>query len=129
MYWLDIISTFWPIAAFLASLVVTMMPLWLRTMFPTKADLKSVEDSVLAKIDAHEKRLQDGSTKLANLDKRVALVEEECEGQPSRHDLNQAMAVLAGRMSGVESSVNGLGKQLATQHDYVRTLLEKGLKG
>ena len=32
----------------------------------------------------------------------------------------------AGRVSGVESSIRGLERTMNTQHDYIRTLLEKG---
>lgn len=124
---LEYFQTFWPVAVVILPLVTGAGFLWLRTQFPSKQDLDGAEKRINAKIDAHEARLAEGSKKLADLDKRVALVEEECESQPSKNDLNQGIAVLAGRMSGVESSVKGLTTQIGTQHDYLRTLIEKGL--
>ena len=118
MQWLEIIRTLWPIAVVITPLVIAAGFLWLKTQFSTKVDWNQ-----------HEVRLDEGSRKLADLDKRVALVEQDCEASPSKSDLNTGYATLAGRMSGVESSLRGLEKQLSTQNGYVHALLEKGLKG
>ncbi|MEA3017341.1 MAG: hypothetical protein QOI38_2063 [Sphingomonadales bacterium] len=118
MAWLEIIRTLWPIVAFIAALVVAVMPLWLRTIFPTKADLALIEA-----------RLAEGSRKLADLDKRVAIVEQDCDSNPSKSDLNQGMSVLAGRMSGVESAVRGVEKQVGTTLDLLHTVIQHGLTG
>jgi hypothetical protein len=104
--------------AFIAALVVAVMPLWLRTIFPTKADLALIEA-----------RLAEGSRKLADLDKRVAIVEQDCDSNPSKSDLNQGMSVLAGRMSGVESAVRGVEKQVGTTLDLLHTVIQHGLTG
>jgi len=41
---------------------------------------------------------------------------------------HKGITVLAGRMTGVESGLRGVEASLKTQHDYVRTLIERGLK-
>jgi hypothetical protein len=115
---LELIRTLWPVAVVVMPLVTGAGFLWLKTQFPTKSDF-----------DAIQERLADGSRKLAALDKRLALVEDDCDSSPSKQDLNQNYAVLAGRMSGVESSLKGLEKALSTQNDYVHALIQKGLSG
>jgi hypothetical protein len=127
--WLEMIRTFWPVLAATAGLVLTLMPLWLRTMFPTKVDLVAMEKRIEAKIDAHEERLREGSRKLADLDKRMAVVEEECDSQPTKNDLNSGLAKLSGRMSGVESGLRGVERLMNTHHDYLRAVVERGLNG
>lgn len=130
MSWLlELIRTFWPIAVVLTPIILGAGILWLRSQFSTKADIQNMEARIVARIGEHEDRLNEGSKKLASLDKRVALVEDDCESSPSRQDLSQAIAVLAGRMSGVESSLKGQERALSTQNDYLHTLIEKGLKG
>jgi chromosome segregation ATPase len=129
MSWLEYIRTFWPIAVFILPFVCGAGFLWLKTQFPTSADLKGVETRIGAKIDAHDLRLGEGSRKLAELDKRIALVEDDCESSPSKQDLNQNYAVLAGRISGVESSLRALEKALSTLNNYVHVLFQKGLGG
>jgi hypothetical protein len=64
---------------------------------------------------------------MADFDKRIALVEQECDATPTKGEVNQSIATLAGRMSGVESSLRGVERILATQHDYLRTLVDRGL--
>lgn len=130
MSWiLELIRTLWPIAAVLTPLIIGAGILWMRSQFSTKLDIQNMEGRILERIESHDGRLNDGSKKLADLDKRVALVEGDCESSPSRHDLNQAIAVLAGRMSAVESSSRGLEREIRTQNDYVHTLIEKGMRG
>lgn len=124
---LEIVRTIWPIAAVLTPLILGAGFLWLRTQFPTKTDLAAMEERIRADIEEHERRLDDGSKKMADYDKRIALVEDDCESSPSKADLSQANASLAGRMSGVESSLRGQERQLSTLNTYLHTLIEKGL--
>src|SRR5207244_3441837 len=108
--WLRVLQVLWPIAVVIISIVLGAGFLWLKTQLPTKVDLDAVEKRLTTKIDSHDDRLDRGGEKLADLDKRVAVVEEECSGQPTKSDLNQGMSVLAGRMSGVESGLRGVEK-------------------
>lgn len=130
MSWLlELIRTLWPIAVVLTPIILGAGILWLKSQFPTKIELKNAETAILAKIETHERRLAEGSGKLADLDKRVALVEDDCDSSPSKQDLNQLYAALAGRTSGVETALRGLEKALNTQNDYVHTLIERAIKG
>lgn len=134
MNWLEIIRTFWPIVATLTPFILIGFILWLKSQFVLKAELETQKQRIdkaatLTQWQQHEERLDEGSRKLADLDKRVSLVEQDCESSPSKSDLNHGYATLAGRMSGVESSLRGLEKQLSTQNDYVHALLQKGLQG
>lgn len=123
----EYIRTLWPIAVVLIPVVLTAGFLWLKTQFPTKADLIATEARIVADIDEHKARLDDGSKKMADFDKRIALVEDDCEASPSRGELLQQNAALAGRMSAVESSLRGQERQFTTMNGYLHTIIEKGL--
>jgi hypothetical protein len=115
---LELIRTLWPVAIVVMPLVTGAGFLWLKTQFPSKTDFDTIQQ-----------RLAEGSRKLSDLDKRVALVEDDCESSPSKQDLSNLYAALAGRTSGVETALRGLEKALNTQNDYVHTLIEKAIKG
>lgn len=115
--WLELIRTLWPIASVITPLILAAGFLWLRTQFPSKAELKEIEG-----------RLGGIATGMAEFDRRISLVEEDCKSSPSRNDLNQGLAVVAGRISGVEASVHGLERTVTTQHDYIRTVVEKAME-
>jgi hypothetical protein len=125
--WISVLQILWPIAVTVLPFVVGGGFLWLKTQFPTKGELDAVRAEISRRIEEHAKRFERGSTKFAEHDRRLALVEDDCESSPSKGDLNQGMTVLAGRMSGVESAMKGVERQLNTQHDYLRTIIDKGL--
>lgn len=124
---LDYIRTLWPIAVVLIPIVLTAGLLWLKTQFSTKADLAATEARIVAVVEEHKTRLDDGSRRMADFDKRIALVEDDCEASPSRSELMQQNTVLSGRMSGVETSLRGQERELSTLNTYLHTLIEKGL--
>jgi hypothetical protein len=126
--WFKIVQTAWPILVVILSLASFAVLLWLRSQFPTKVDLKAAEEGILARIDAHQGRLDQGSEKIAGLDKRLAVIEDDCESAPSKADLNQGLSVVAGRVSGLEASVRGVEKQVGTGNRLLELLLEQGLK-
>jgi len=131
----EIFQILWPIAVTLIPIVLGAGFLWLKTQFPTKADLdqakaeaKAAVQGLEGEVEALERdvagRFERGSRKFGDHDKRLAVVEKECEGAPTKADLTQMISVLAGRMSGVESSLKGVEKLLGTQHDYLRAVIE-----
>lgn len=127
MSWLQILQVLWPIAVIIIPLILGAGFIWLKTQLATKAEVKVIEERI-AKLDADSReRFERGSRKFADHDKRIALVEEECEGAPTKADIHQMVSVLAGRMSGMENGLGGVERQLGTQHDYLRTLIERGL--
>lgn len=129
MQWLEIVRVLWPIAVVLTPLICASGFLWLRTQFVTKQDLDTAKDQILEEIEKHETRLNAGSEKMADFDKRIALVEDDCESAPTKGDLNQGMSVLAGRMTGVETGLRGVEKMLGTANDYLHTIIQHGLSG
>ena len=134
---LFILQILWPIAVIAMPFILGAGVLWLKSQFPTRAELtalgtkidtetKVLEERIESEVGSVRDRFERGSHKFAEHDRRLALVEDDCKKSPTKNELNQGMAVLAGRMSGVESSLKGVEKQLGTQHDYLRTLLERG---
>ncbi|WP_156347252.1 hypothetical protein [Sphingomonas sp. Leaf5] len=122
----------------LVPIILTAGILWLRSQFPTKGELEAVRVDVATKIagserrltdklEEHEARLEAGSRKMAELDKRTALVEEECKQVPSRNTLQSELSHLAQRIRGVEVQGQAANDQLSTQNTYLHTLIERGL--
>ncbi len=138
MQFLEIFRVLWPVAVVLLPLVTATGFLWLKTQFPTKAELEAVRVDVAAKLaateqrltdklDEHEERLDIGSKKMAELDKRTALVEEECKQAPSRNTLQSELSMMAQRIRGVEVQTQGINDQLVTQNTYLHTIIERSM--
>jgi len=132
--WLRFLQVIWPIALGVVTIILGAGFLWLKTQLATKAELKEAKgeaekaiQELEGEVRSLEKdiagRFERGSRKFADHDTRLAVVEKECDGAPTKADLTQMISVLAGRMSGVESSLKGVEKQLGTQHDYLREIL------
>lgn len=131
--------------------IVGICFLWLKDKFPTKEGLQSAteemttklasaeqalsdkiagtEKTLSDKIDEHEERLDVGSRKMVDLDKRTALIEEDCKAMPSRQNLQAELSSLSQRMRGVEVRAEAIGDHLRTQNEYLHTLIERGLGG
>jgi len=145
------------IVSWLIGLVVVAIPiigatclLWLRERFPTKDGLQAAmaelgnklaatekaladkladtEATLSSKIDEHDDRLDTGSRKMAEIDRRIALVEQECEAMPSRQNLQVELSQLSQRVRGVEVWTESTSKQLETLNSYLHTLIERGLE-
>lgn len=140
MEFLDIFKVAWPIAVTLLPIILSAGILWLRSQFPTKVELEAVRADVAAKlketearltgkIDAHDERLDIGSKKMAELDKRASIVEEECRQAPSRNTLQTELSSINARVRGVEAYLEGTKRELGTLNDYLHTLIERGLGG
>jgi len=121
---LEFIRTIWPIAVVLLPLVTGAGFLWLKTQFPTKQDLAAAETRLADKMDEHDDRLDTGSKTMANLDKRIALVEDECRQAPSRQNLQIELSTMAQRIRGVEVQAEAISSSLTTQNTYLHTLIE-----
>lgn len=137
---LEYIRTLWPIAVVLLPFITATGFLWLQTKFPSKGDLSQAKEALSAdiaatekrlgnKIDEHEQRLNDGSKKLAELDKRCALVEDDTRSMPSRQNLQIELSTLSQRIRGVEVWTETTSKSLDTLNSYLHTLIERGLGG
>jgi Protein of unknown function (DUF2730) len=109
--WLDWFRAVYPVFVTLVSLAGLGCVLFLGTKFAAKTTVDG-----LAKTQAeHETRLQ--------------LLEDHSEASPTRQELHDEVAKLAGRMTGVESGMKGIGKQLDTTNNYLHTLIEKSIGG
>ena len=126
--WFQILQVAWPIAAVITPLVLGAGFIWLKTQFPTKAELKQLEKELEQRLDGHADRFERGSTKLADHDKRLALVEEDCKSIPSRQTLQEALSQLSQRVRGIEVGFDGVSRQLGTTNDYLKIIVDKGLK-
>ena len=126
---LEYIRTLWPIAIVLLPFVCATGFIWLKTQFPTLADLKGTEQRITDRIEEHEERLDTGSRTMATLDKRTALVEEECRQAPSRQTLQGELSAISQRTRGVEVEVQAVGRELSTLNSYLHTLIERGITG
>lgn len=138
MQFLDIFKVAWPIAVTLLPIVVAAGVLWLKSQFPTKAELQAVQDKVAAdlvgveqrlteKMDEHDDRLDVGSRKMADHHTRISLVENECKQAPSRDVIQAELSQLSSRVRGVEAYLEGTNRQLTTLNDYLHTLIQNGL--
>lgn len=128
MDWLKVLQVLWPIAVILLPLIVGAGFLWLKTQFPTKGELTAHEKEVERKLEEHASRFERGSGKFANLDRRLALVEEECKSVPTRQNLQRELSELSQRIRGIEVGFEGVGRQLGTTNDYLKIIVDKGFK-
>jgi hypothetical protein len=118
----------WPIAVIITPVIVGAGILWLKTQFPTKGELTAHEREVQTDLKKHTDRFEAGSRKFAEHDKRLALVEEECKSVPTRQSLQGELSQLSQRMRGVEVGFESVGRQLGTTNDYLKIIVDKGLK-
>jgi hypothetical protein len=126
--WLQVLGVLWPIAVIVIPIVLTTGFLWLKTQLATKAELKTVEGELEARINDHSGRFERGSTKFADHDKRIALVEEECKSVPSRQDLQFNLSEVSQRLRGVEVGNDFIKRELSTANDYLKIIVDKGFK-
>ncbi|UIJ46929.1 DUF2730 domain-containing protein [Sphingomonas cannabina] len=136
----DYIQAIWPFLSGVAPIVCAALVLWLQSMFPTKANitdlqaaldakLKGMEQRLSDKIDEHEERLDTGSKKMADLDKRLALEEDDRRQAPTRAEMAAHIADLQAGYARLEAKIDGFGRLLETQNEYLHTLIEQGLNG
>lgn len=129
MSWLaTIINVIWPIASAVTPLLLGGGFLWLKSQFPTRVDfdaLKAKIDTDIAAIREHNKNIE-SAQKLDS--QRIERLEHDAEGSPTRIELMKMMGEMSSRLARFEGTAEMLSRQLATQNDYLHTLVEKGLK-
>ena len=128
MSWIQWLQILWPIAVILIPIIIATGLLWLKTQLATKTELKASEAELKGRLNDHADRFERGSTKFADHDKRLAIVEEECKGAPSRQTLQGELSELSQRIRGVEVGFEGVGRQLNTTNDYLKIIVDKGFK-
>lgn len=127
-HWLEVIRALWPFAVVITPLVLGSGFLWLKTQLATKAELSKLETETEESLNKVADRFERGSQKFAEQDRRLALVEKECESVPSRQTLQSELSGVAQRLRGVESGFDGIRTQLGTTNDYLKIIVDKGMK-
>jgi hypothetical protein len=109
--WLEWFRAIYPVFVTLVSLAGLGCVLWLGTKFASKVT-----------VEKHGQSLSDHET-------RIELLEAHNEASPTRAELHDELTNLASRMSGMESALKGVGKQIDTTNTYLHTVIEKALGG
>jgi len=128
MRWLDILQVLWPIAVIIIPLMLGAGFLWLKTQLATKAELKSLEADTDKQFRENAGRFERGSKKFSEHDKRLAIVERDCEEVPTRQTLQTELSQVAQRLRGVETGHQAIERQLGTANDYLKIIVDKGFK-
>jgi hypothetical protein len=108
--WLEYVRVLWPIASVVTPLIITAGLFWLRSQFALKTELATTNKT----IGDHETRLK--------------LIEADQKRPPSRHELFVQMSHISSRTEAMESTLEGIEKQVGTLNDYLHTLIERGLE-
>lgn len=114
--WLQLLSLLWQVASTVTPLILLGGFFWLRQQFPSKTDF----DALTVKVTALEANQQKDSL-------RIGHIISDVEDPPTRIDLLRHISELTNRVAHVEATTQGIAKQLGTVHDYVHTLIERGL--
>ena len=109
----------------IGNVLLALAILYLRTIFPTRADLKAETDSRAEAIETLDSRL--GATERA-----ISLLEQQARHAPTAADLQKmltAMAELGGDVKAVSSRLGGVEKSLGALSRNVNMLVENELRG
>ncbi len=122
---LEWLRAIYPVLVTLISLAGFVLVLWLGTKFASKKDVEQIN----AKLDglASKKSVTELCGVVDSHDKKVALLEQSINAEPTRQQLHDELSVLASRMSGLEQGVRGMGDQLRTTNQYLHTIIEKSV--
>lgn len=114
--WADWIRAIWPILVVVVGAIGSGLYLGLAMRFPSVSAFEKLKQ----RVDKLER--EDGDK-----EGRLKRVEEICVAAPTRIELQEDIAKLGQRMSGMEGKMHGVGQQLRTIDNYLRTLIERGL--
>ncbi|HEX7820665.1 MAG TPA: hypothetical protein VF463_08595 [Sphingobium sp.] len=114
--WLSLLIDIWPVLSGATPIILMAGFYWLRTKFPTKEDFDKLQTTVTQL-----------SVDQVKCNAAVVQLEAEHKESPTPIELMAQLATLAGRMSGVENRVDGVGKQVETANDYLQILIERGI--
>lgn len=115
--WLQLILDLWPIASTITPVILLAGFLWLRQKFPSKEDF----DALKLTVD----QLKVDQAKTTNTIKEL---KDERDDPPTRVQLMAEMGELAERVSAMEASFKGLSTHLETTNDYLKILVDRGLR-
>ncbi|PHP19549.1 hypothetical protein CG471_11865 [Sphingobium sp. IP1] len=121
--WVSLIIKLWPIASTITPIILLAGFLWLRQKFPSKEDF----DSLKRTVDALQIDQVATKNSLEATNSAIKELKADRDDPPTRVQLMAEMAVLAGRVSGIEAEVKGVGKQVETSNDYLQILIERGV--
>lgn len=126
--WLSWLAVLWPIAATITPILIAVGLLWLRTKF---ADVKAMT-ILVSDVAAIESRLD-------VIDVRLAGVDTDLNGEPTRLQVLQKINEVSERLARVEihgeglqlqlgQQISALSNQLKTQGDYIQAVIERGMQ-
>lgn len=115
--WADWIRAIWPILVVVVGGICTGIYLGLAMRFPSVSSF----DRLKARVD----KLEDAQI---GDDAKIKRLEELCSAAPTRVELQDDIAELGERMSGIEGEMKGVAGQLGTTNTYLHTLIERGLR-
>jgi hypothetical protein len=110
MQWLDWLKLILPIVASIISLSVGALLWALRKTYVSREEF----DEYLKAQTAH--------------DRRLIMVEQRVGAYPKSDKLHEDIGDITERMASVEATLSGLQKLLNTQNDYLKMIVEKGLR-
>ncbi len=131
MAWLQLAIDLWPILTLFISIVLGAVVLWLRSQFPTKADVSGLTDNVAvltAKVEDAQETVGTLVTDQAAQNARLDQIEKDIDTPPTRMELMQAISALSTKMSAAEERTESVDRQLRTTNDYLKILIDKGLR-
>lgn len=120
--WLEWFRAVYPVILTLISAVGFVAILWLSSKYLTR--VKYDADGAL-----HDEKHQLISRTLEKHETRLAVLEEHAEASPTRQELQDDIAQIAQRMSGVEASVRGMSSELRSTNQLIHTLIDKAIPG
>ncbi|SCW55872.1 hypothetical protein SAMN02927924_01341 [Sphingobium faniae] len=115
--WIQLIIDLWPIASTITPLILLAGFLWLRQKFPSKDDFDAL------KLTVDKLKVDQVATTNAIKD-----LKDERDDPPTRVQLMAEMGDLAERVSAMEASFKGLSTHLETTNDYLKILVDRGLR-
>ncbi|MBN8844826.1 MAG: hypothetical protein J0H88_16415 [Sphingomonadales bacterium] len=105
------LMVFWPLAVFAMPVLLAVGLLWLRTKFPELAAFnKAVNDigELKSKVGIFEVELKE--------------LRNDIESEPTRAQLNAQLSDAIARLSRVEGGIEGVGRQIHTQSQWIQAL-------
>lgn len=128
MSWAEIIRTLWPIMATITPFVLAAGFAWLKSQFPTKADLEKLRGDVKKDVEEMRAHTMAISDRQIASEQRVKSIETDLERAPSKIDLSKDIGKVAERVGHLESGLESMNRQMVTANAYLQTLIEKHLK-
>jgi hypothetical protein len=140
--WFQLWTVCWQVTVVLTPIMLGAAVLWLNSRFVSKQEMATQVQALIARADsdrvafsADVKRLDDTRH---DHESRIRVAEADIARPPSRHQLNNAIAVMQGGLNALEKAMTALThqsesqgadirRQMETMSGYLHTVIEKHL--